>query len=55
MRSAVLSYDFGHAIVVGATRYHLVEKGFMAVLMYGGPVLTHLVPLFKALDEFLPE
>ncbi len=29
--------------------------GFMAVLMHGGATLMHLVPLFKALDEFLPE
>ncbi len=27
----------------------------MAVVMHGGPALMYLVPLFKALDEFLPE
>ena len=44
-----------HAIAAGATRDQLAEAGFMAVLMHGGPALMHLVPLFKALDEFLPE
>ncbi len=44
-----------HAITAGATRDELAEAGFMAVLMHGGPALMHLVPLFKALDEFLPE
>lgn len=44
-----------HAIVAGATREQIAEAGFMAVLMHGGPALVHLVPLVKALDEFLPE
>jgi AhpD family alkylhydroperoxidase len=44
-----------HAVAAGATREQLAEAGFMAVLMHGGPALMHLVPLFKALDEFLPE
>jgi AhpD family alkylhydroperoxidase len=44
-----------HAVATGATRDQIAEAGFMAVLMHGGPALMHLVPLFKALDEFLPE
>jgi AhpD family alkylhydroperoxidase len=44
-----------HAVAAGATRDQVAEAGFMAVLMHGGPALMHLVPLFKALDEFLPE
>jgi AhpD family alkylhydroperoxidase len=44
-----------HAVAAGATREQLAEAGFMAVLMHGGPALMYLVPLFKALDEFLPE
>ncbi|MEJ2377754.1 MAG: carboxymuconolactone decarboxylase family protein [Pseudolabrys sp.] len=44
-----------HAVAAGATRAQLAEAGFMAVLMHGGPALMYLVPLFKALDEFLPE
>lgn len=44
-----------HAIAAGASRDELAEAGFMAVLMHGGPALMHLVPLFKALDEFQPK
>jgi len=44
-----------HAVKAGATRDDLVEAGFQAVLMHGGPALMYLVSLFKALDEFLPE
>jgi AhpD family alkylhydroperoxidase len=44
-----------HAIAVGAKRNELAEAGFMAVLMHGGPALMYLVPLFKAMDEFLPK
>ncbi|MFW2371504.1 MAG: carboxymuconolactone decarboxylase family protein [Gammaproteobacteria bacterium] len=44
-----------HAIKVGATRDEMIEAGFQAVLMHGGPALMYLVLLFKALDEFLPE
>ena len=33
----------------------MIEAGFQAVLMHGGPALMYLVVLFKALDEFLPE
>jgi len=44
-----------HAIQAGATRDEIVEAGFMAVVMHGGPALVCLTPLMKALDEFLPE
>jgi AhpD family alkylhydroperoxidase len=44
-----------HAVKAGATREELVEAGFQAVLIHGGPALMYLVLLFKALDEFLPE
>ncbi|QDU74590.1 Carboxymuconolactone decarboxylase family protein [Bremerella volcania] len=44
-----------HAIKAGASRDEIVEAGFMAVVMHGGPALMYLVPLMKALDEFLPE
>ena len=39
----------------GATRDEIMEAGFQAVLMHGGPALMHLVLLTEALDEFLPE
>jgi len=44
-----------HAVRTGASRDEMVEAGFQAVLMHGGPALMYLVPLFEALDEFAPE
>ncbi|MDR7927595.1 carboxymuconolactone decarboxylase family protein [Acidithiobacillus thiooxidans] len=43
------------AIEAGARRDEIMSAGFMAVIMHGGPALMYLVPLSKALDEFLPE
>ncbi|WP_283433189.1 carboxymuconolactone decarboxylase family protein [Neorhodopirellula lusitana] len=43
------------AIANGATRDELVEAGFMAVVMHGGPALMYMVPLMEALDEFSPD
>ena len=50
-----IAFHVKHASAAGATRDQIAEAGFMAVLMHGGPALMYLVPLFKALDEFLPE
>jgi len=44
-----------HAVRTGASRDEMVEAGFQAVLMHGGPALMYLVPFFEALDEFAPE
>ena len=44
-----------HAVHAGASRDEMVEAGFQAVLMHGGPALMYLVPFFQALDEFAPE
>ncbi len=44
-----------NAVTGGATRDEIMSAGFMAVIMHGGPALMYLVPLSKALDEFLPE
>ena len=43
-----------HAIDAGASRDEIVESGFMAVIMHGGPALMYLIPLLEAVDEFLP-
>lgn len=43
------------AIKYGATRDEIVESGFMAVIMHGGPAYMYMTSLFEALDEFLPE
>ncbi len=39
----------------GATRDEIVEAGFMAVIMHGGPALMYMTPLVQALDLYLPE
>ncbi len=40
------------AVKAGATRDEVVEAGFMAVVMHGGPAYTYMVLLMEALDEF---
>uniref|UniRef100_A0A7C3R2G1 Carboxymuconolactone decarboxylase family protein n=1 Tax=Leptospirillum ferriphilum TaxID=178606 RepID=A0A7C3R2G1_9BACT len=40
------------AVDAGATRDELMESGFMAVLMHGGPALAYLTPLMESIDEF---
>jgi AhpD family alkylhydroperoxidase len=50
-----IAFHVKHAAAAGATRDQIAEAGFMAVIMHGGPALMYLVPLFKALDEFLAE
>jgi AhpD family alkylhydroperoxidase len=44
-----------HAIEAGASRDDVIEAGFMAVVMHGGPALMYLTPLLEAVDEFLPQ
>jgi len=44
-----------NAIDAGATPEELVEAGFVAVLMAGGPALMHLIPLMKAIEDFKKE
>lgn len=43
-----------HAVGAGASREDVIEAGFMAVVMHGGPALMYMTPLMEALDEFLP-
>ncbi|HEB59252.1 MAG TPA: carboxymuconolactone decarboxylase family protein [Gammaproteobacteria bacterium] len=39
----------------GASRDELVEAGFMAVIMHGGPAYMYMTPLMQAIDEFLEQ
>jgi AhpD family alkylhydroperoxidase len=41
-----------NALHAGATRDQLVEAGFQAVLMHGGPALMYMTPLLEAIGEF---
>ena len=44
-----------HAIEAGASRDEVIEAGFMALVMHGGPALMYMTPLLDAVDEFLPQ
>ncbi len=50
-----IAFHVEQAVKAGASRDEVVEAGFMAVIMHGGPAYMFLTPLFEALDEFLPE
>lgn len=41
-----------NALQAGADRDQLVEAGFQAVLMHGGPALMYMTPLLEAAEEF---
>jgi AhpD family alkylhydroperoxidase len=43
-----------HAIGAGASRDDVIEAGFMAVVMHGGPALMYMTPLLEAVNELLP-
>ena len=40
------------ALKYNASRDEIVEAGFMAVIMHGGPAYMYMTSLFEALDEF---
>ncbi len=42
------------AVQAGASRDEIVEAGFMAVIMHGGPALMYMTTLLEALDLYLP-
>ncbi len=44
-----------NAIEAGATPEELIEAGFVAVLMAGGPALMHLIPLMKTIEHLKKE
>ncbi len=50
-----IAFHVRNALQAGATQDEIVEAGWQAVLMHGGPALMHLVPLMQALDEFSKE
>ncbi len=50
-----IAFHVKNAIAAGATRDEIVEAGFMAVIMHGGPAYMYMTPLFESLDEFLTE
>jgi len=48
-----IAFHVEAAAKAGATRDEVVEAGFMAVIMHGGPAYMYMIPLFEAVDEFL--
>jgi AhpD family alkylhydroperoxidase len=45
-----ISYHVRSAAAAGATADEMIEAGFVAMLMDGGPALAHFVPLLDAID-----
>lgn len=43
------------ALDAGATREEILEAGYVAVMMAGGPAMMHFIPMLKALDELTKE
>lgn len=44
-----------NAAKLGATKGELVEAGFQAVVMHGGPAFMWMTRLLQAVDEFVPD
>lgn len=49
-----IAFHVSAAASLGASRAEIMEAGFVAVVMHGGPALTYLKPLVDALNEFVP-
>jgi len=50
-----VAFHVRNAIHAGATRNEIIEAGFQAVIMHGGPAFMWMTPLLQAVDEFTPE
>lgn len=48
-----IAFHVEQAIKAGASRDEVIEAGFMAVVMHGGPAYMYMTPLLEAVDEFL--
>jgi AhpD family alkylhydroperoxidase len=47
-----IAFHVRQALQAGAKRDELIESGFLAVLMHGGPAMMYMTPLLDAIDEF---
>jgi len=47
-----IAFHVRNAVHAGATRSEIMEAGFQAVVMHGGPAFMWLTPLIEAVDEF---
>ncbi len=50
-----IDFHTQNALNAGATRDEIVEAGFMAIVMHGGPAFMYMTTLLEALDELAPE
>ncbi len=50
-----IAFHVEQALAAGASRDEIVEAGFMAVIMHGGPAYMYMTPLLDAIDEFSSE
>jgi len=49
-----IAFHVKNAARLGATKGELVEAGFQAVVMHGGPAFMWMTRLLQAVDEFVP-
>jgi len=50
-----IAFHVEQAVKGGANRDQIIEAGFMAIIMHGGPAYMYMIPLMDAIEEFLPE
>jgi AhpD family alkylhydroperoxidase len=50
-----IAFHVRNAARAGATRSEIIEAGFQAVIMRGGPAFMWMTPLMQAVDEFVRE
>jgi len=50
-----IAFHVRNAVRAGASRGEILEAGFQAVIMHGGPAFMWLTPLMGAVDEFAPD
>ncbi len=49
-----IAFHVSAAASLGASKGEVVEAGFVAAVMHGGPAVTYLKPLMDAVNEFIP-
>jgi AhpD family alkylhydroperoxidase len=50
-----IAFHTKNALNLGATKDEILDAGFQAVLMHGGPALMYMIPLLEAIKEFSDE
>jgi len=50
-----IAFHVHGAVEAGASREEIIEAGFMAVIMHGGPAYMYMTPLLNCIDDLLPK